>query len=233
MKSAVRSPRAGVGAAGASHVRPRRRAGAADSGPSLAAPPHARARRAGPAGMRPPGGRGVPTAPRALSPPPLPLLLLLLLAPLRGAPRGVGVGAGAPAELRVRVRLLDGQVTEESLQADSDNDSISLELRQPDGTLVSFTADFRKVRRPHSPGWDAGCPSPAGQGKDATDAGPSGLFSAPRRPSPHALSGPHPPPAERTPRPPPPSPLQPCTTLPSPGSPGASRCTPRCPSSRA
>lgn len=94
--------------------------------------------------MRPPGGRGVPTAPRALSPPPLPLLLLLLLAPLRGAPRGVGVGAGAPAELRVRVRLLDGQVTEESLQADSDNDSISLELRQPDGTLVSFTADFRK-----------------------------------------------------------------------------------------
>uniref|UniRef100_A0A8C2VW92 Out at first protein homolog n=2 Tax=Chinchilla lanigera TaxID=34839 RepID=A0A8C2VW92_CHILA len=54
-----------------------------------------------------------------------------------------GVGAG-PAELRVRVRLPDGQVTEETLQADSDADSITLELRKPDGTLVSFTADFKK-----------------------------------------------------------------------------------------
>uniref|UniRef100_A0A2K5DLH4 Out at first protein homolog n=1 Tax=Aotus nancymaae TaxID=37293 RepID=A0A2K5DLH4_AOTNA len=62
--------------------------------------------------------------------------LLLLLAPL--------LGTGAPAELRVRVRLPDGQVTEESLQADSDADSISLELRKPDGTLISFTADFKK-----------------------------------------------------------------------------------------
>ncbi|XP_011730504.2 out at first protein homolog [Macaca nemestrina] len=71
-------------------------------------------------------------------PPALPALLLLLplLAPL--------LGTGAPAELRVRVRLPDGQVTEESLQADSDADSISLELRKPDGTLVSFTADFKK-----------------------------------------------------------------------------------------
>nr|XP_019573769.1 PREDICTED: out at first protein homolog isoform X1 [Rhinolophus sinicus] len=88
--------------------------------------------------MRLPGCHGVPTASGAL------LLLLPLLVQLLGAPRGVGAGAGAPAELRVRVRLLDGQVTEESLQADSDNDSISLELRKPDGTLVSFTADFKK-----------------------------------------------------------------------------------------
>lgn len=88
--------------------------------------------------MRLPGCHGVPTASGAL------LLLLPLLVQLPGAPRGVGAGAGAPAELRVRVRLLDGQVTEESLQADSDNDSISLELRKPDGTLVSFTADFKK-----------------------------------------------------------------------------------------
>lgn len=74
---------------------------------------------------------GVPLARPAL------LLLLPLLAPL--------LGTGAPAELRVRVRLPDGQVTEESLQADSDADSISLELRKPDGTLVSFTADFKKM----------------------------------------------------------------------------------------
>ena len=100
--------------------------------------------------MRPPGRGGVPPASPAL-------LLLLLLLPglmqLLGAPRGVGAGtgAGAPSELRVRVRLPDGQVTEESLQADSDADSISLELRKPDGTLISFTADFKKVRHPRSP----------------------------------------------------------------------------------
>uniref|UniRef100_A0A8D1Z570 Out at first protein homolog n=1 Tax=Sus scrofa TaxID=9823 RepID=A0A8D1Z570_PIG len=91
--------------------------------------------------MRPPGRRGVSPVPPALL-----LLLLPLLVVLLGAPRGVGAGTGAsvPAELRVRVRLPDGQVTEESLQADSDADSISLELRKPDGTLVSFTADFKK-----------------------------------------------------------------------------------------
>ena len=101
--------------------------------------------------MRPPGRRGVPRASRAL-------LLLPLLVPLLGAPRGVGAGtgAGAPSELRVRVRLPDGQVTEESLQADSDADSISLELRKPDGTLVSFTADFKKVRHRRLPGGGPG-----------------------------------------------------------------------------
>lgn len=143
------------------HVRPRHVAGPRARAPrgataprpelagnfarSLAAPLAARSRRPGAPGMRPPGRRGVPTAPPAL-------LLLPLLVPLLGAPRGVGAGPGAPAELRVRVRLPDGQVTEESLQADSDADSISLELRKPDGTLVSFTADFKKVRHPRSPG---------------------------------------------------------------------------------
>lgn len=92
--------------------------------------------------MRPPGRRDVPSARPALRP-----LLLLLLSPLLlGAPHGVGAGSGAPAELRVRVRLPDGQVIEESLQADSDADSISLDLRKPDGTLISFIADFKKVR---------------------------------------------------------------------------------------
>ncbi|XP_039723008.1 out at first protein homolog isoform X1 [Pteropus medius] len=87
--------------------------------------------------MCPPDSRGVPKASRAL-------LLLPLLVWLLGTPRGVGAGASQRAELRVRVRLPEGQVTEESLQADSDNDSIILELRKPDGTLVSFIADFRK-----------------------------------------------------------------------------------------
>lgn len=104
--------------------------------------------------MRPPGRRDVPSARPAL-----PLLLLLLLSPLLlGAPRGVGAGS-VPAELRVRVRLPDGQVTEESLQADSDADSISLELRKPDGTLISFTADFKKVRHPP---WSCSTPQAPG-----------------------------------------------------------------------
>lgn len=86
--------------------------------------------------MRAPGGRGVPPAPRAL--------LLALLALLAGA-------GGARAELRVRVRLPGGRVAEERLQADSAGDSVGLELREPDGALVSLTADFRKVRRPRRP----------------------------------------------------------------------------------
>ncbi|XP_004636590.1 out at first protein homolog [Octodon degus] len=88
--------------------------------------------------MRPPGRRAAPTARPVV--PTVRLLLPLLLSLLR-APCGVGAG---PAELRVRVRLPEGQVTEETLQADSDADSITLELRKPDGTLVSFTADFKK-----------------------------------------------------------------------------------------
>lgn len=72
--------------------------------------------------------------------PALPALLWLALAPLPGAP-----GPAAKAELRVRVRLPGGQVTEESLQADSGSDCISLELRTADGALVTLTADFRQV----------------------------------------------------------------------------------------
>lgn len=108
--------------------------------------------------MRPPGRRDVPSARPALP-------LLLLLPPLLlGAPRGVGAGSGAPAELRVRVRLPDSQVIEESLQADSDADSISLDLRKPDGTLISFIADFKKVR--YHPG---SCPTHHGGRAKACD----------------------------------------------------------------
>ncbi|XP_060539187.1 out at first protein homolog [Pantherophis guttatus] len=57
---------------------------------------------------------------------------------------GLSGAAGAPTELRVRVRLPDGQVTEESLQADSGADSVSLELRKSDGTLVTLAADFKQ-----------------------------------------------------------------------------------------
>ncbi|CAK6448677.1 unnamed protein product [Pipistrellus nathusii] len=63
------------------------------------------------------------------------LLLLPVLPALLGAAR---------AELRVRVRLPGGRVAEERLQADSAGDSVGLELREPDGALVSLTADFRK-----------------------------------------------------------------------------------------
>lgn len=101
--------------------------------------------------MRPPGGREVPPAPRAL--------LLALLALLADA----GV---ARTELRVRVRLPGGRVAEERLQADSAGDSVGLELREPDGALVSLTADFRKVSAsrglapppltPHSGSWTSG-----------------------------------------------------------------------------
>lgn len=151
--------------------------------------PHAARRGRGarrPPGMRPPGGCEVPTARLAL------LLLLPLLVPL--------LGAGAPAELRVRVRLPDGQVTEESLQADSDADSISLELRKPDGTLVSFTADFKKVRHPARPGGPSSLSAPGSRshrGLRTAHWGPEGrelarvtpdssapLCPAPQRPAP-------------------------------------------------
>ncbi|KAJ6653965.1 hypothetical protein lerEdw1_007597 [Lerista edwardsae] len=82
--------------------------------------------------MRCRGGGGVRPA-RLL------LLLLLGLLPLAGAGT-----AGAPSELRVRVRLPGGQVTEESLQADSGADCVTLELRKGDGTLITLTADFRQ-----------------------------------------------------------------------------------------
>ncbi|XP_056139855.1 out at first protein homolog [Lampris incognitus] len=58
------------------------------------------------------------------------LTLLLLIRP------------GFGSELRVRVRLSDGLITEEVLEADSERDSISLEFKQGDGTLITFVADF-------------------------------------------------------------------------------------------
>lgn len=59
---------------------------------------------------------------------------------------GLLVAAGLGSELRVRVRLSDGLVAEEVLEADSDRDSISLEFKQGDGTLITFLADFKQVR---------------------------------------------------------------------------------------
>uniref|UniRef100_A0A8C7GVC3 Out at first protein homolog n=1 Tax=Oncorhynchus kisutch TaxID=8019 RepID=A0A8C7GVC3_ONCKI len=47
-------------------------------------------------------------------------------------------------ELKVRVRLADGQITEEVLEADSEKDSITLEFKQEDGTLITFVADFKQ-----------------------------------------------------------------------------------------
>ncbi|PWA20392.1 hypothetical protein CCH79_00003810 [Gambusia affinis] len=55
------------------------------------------------------------------------------------------VAVGLGSELRVRVRLSDGLVTEEILEADSERDSISLEFKQGDGTLITFVADFKQT----------------------------------------------------------------------------------------
>lgn len=55
------------------------------------------------------------------------------------------LAAGLGSELRVRVRLSDGLVTEEVLEADSERDSISVEFKQGDGTLITLVADFRQV----------------------------------------------------------------------------------------
>uniref|UniRef100_A0A1A8BRT4 Out at first protein homolog n=1 Tax=Nothobranchius kadleci TaxID=1051664 RepID=A0A1A8BRT4_NOTKA len=54
------------------------------------------------------------------------------------------VSVGLGSELRVRVRLSDGLVAEEVLEADSERDSISLEFKQGDGTLITFLADFKQ-----------------------------------------------------------------------------------------
>lgn len=56
------------------------------------------------------------------------------------------LSAGLCSELKVRVRLADGQITEELLEADSERDSITVEYRQADGTLITFVADFKQVR---------------------------------------------------------------------------------------
>lgn len=61
------------------------------------------------------------------------------------------VAAGFGSELRVRVRLSDGLVTEEVLEADGERDTISLEFKQGDGTLITYVADFKQVRGGGSP----------------------------------------------------------------------------------
>ncbi|XP_036381442.1 out at first protein homolog [Megalops cyprinoides] len=48
------------------------------------------------------------------------------------------------SELKVRVRLSDGQIAEETLEADSEKDSITVEFKQGDGTLITFVADFKR-----------------------------------------------------------------------------------------
>uniref|UniRef100_A0A8C5MNM8 Out at first protein homolog n=1 Tax=Leptobrachium leishanense TaxID=445787 RepID=A0A8C5MNM8_9ANUR len=48
------------------------------------------------------------------------------------------------SELKVLVRLEDGQITEESLQADSERDCITLEFQKADGTFVTYLADFKQ-----------------------------------------------------------------------------------------
>lgn len=49
------------------------------------------------------------------------------------------------SELKVRVRLADGHIAQEVLEADSEQDSITLEFKQADGTLITFVADFKQV----------------------------------------------------------------------------------------
>ncbi|XP_072342401.1 out at first protein homolog [Scyliorhinus torazame] len=68
-----------------------------------------------------------------------PRLLLGLLAAAALLLRVPG-GAG----LRVRVRLAGGQVAEETLEADPDSDSISIEFKTGDGSLITLIADFRQ-----------------------------------------------------------------------------------------
>ncbi|KAJ8388325.1 hypothetical protein AAFF_G00134790 [Aldrovandia affinis] len=54
------------------------------------------------------------------------------------------ISFGVCSELKVRVRLADGQITEETLEADSERDSITVEFKQGDGTLITFVADFKQ-----------------------------------------------------------------------------------------
>lgn len=61
----------------------------------------------------------------------------------------VSVNLGSSSELKVRVRLADGQIADEVLEADGEKDSISVEFKQGDGTLITFVADFKQVNRRH------------------------------------------------------------------------------------
>lgn len=52
---------------------------------------------------------------------------------------------GICSDLKVLVRLSDGQITEETLEADSEKDVITVEFKQRDGTLITVLADFKRV----------------------------------------------------------------------------------------
>ncbi|XP_066516102.1 out at first protein homolog [Hoplias malabaricus] len=73
--------------------------------------------------------------PREISP--LSLLLSVALLLLLSS-------SGSGSELRVLVRLGDGQISEEIIEADSERDIISVELKQADGALITFLADFKQ-----------------------------------------------------------------------------------------
>ncbi|XP_062894198.1 out at first protein homolog [Mobula hypostoma] len=78
----------------------------------------------------------------ALPHPRRPSLLLLLLAVMWVA--GAGPAQALVAGLKVRIRQADGQVGEEALEADTDTDSISIEFKNSDGSLITLIADLRK-----------------------------------------------------------------------------------------
>ncbi|KAG5283919.1 hypothetical protein AALO_G00021020 [Alosa alosa] len=54
------------------------------------------------------------------------------------------VTVGICTDLKVLVRLSDGQITEETLEADSERDVITVEFKQGDGTLITVLADFKR-----------------------------------------------------------------------------------------
>lgn len=57
----------------------------------------------------------------------------------------VFVSFGTCSKLKVRVRLSDGLIAEEILGADSENDVITVEFKQRDGTHITVTFDFKRV----------------------------------------------------------------------------------------
>lgn len=55
------------------------------------------------------------------------------------------VSLGICSELKVRVRLSDGLIGEEILDANSENDDITVEFKQGDGTHITVVFDFKRV----------------------------------------------------------------------------------------
>ncbi|XP_029546508.1 out at first protein homolog isoform X2 [Salmo trutta] len=54
------------------------------------------------------------------------------------------VSLGICSELKVRVRLSDGLIGEEILDANSENDDITVEFKQGDGTHITVVFDFKR-----------------------------------------------------------------------------------------